>query len=161
MAASLRQSIERFSDPCSLDASVEEVFGTVLGWDCQLDPEPNLREEEAVTAVVGLGGVLSGACILRAGGGAARMMVARMTGMEFTEIDETVQDGMGELCNMVAGTWKSRQPELAAGCGLSVPAVITGRAYNLHVHAPEFELRHAYCAEGVSFAVTIVCDGLR
>jgi len=161
MATSLGQLIEQLVDPRGLDASVKEVFGTVLGWECQLDPELKLREEETVTAVVGLGGALSGACILRSSEAAARKMVAQMTGMEFAEIDETVQDGIGELCNMLAGAWKGRLPELAARCGLSCPTVITGRAYNLHVHAPEFELRHAYRAADVNFTVTIVCDGLR
>lgn len=161
MMESLRQSIERFSNPHTLDASVEEVFGTVLGWDCSRDFAPRLREMEAVTAVVGFGGALSGACILCVGGGAACTIAARMTGMDFAEIDDTVQDGIGELCNMLAGSWKGQYPELAAACGLSVPAVITGRGYNLHVHTPEFEVRHAYRSQDVSFEVVIVCDGLR
>jgi chemotaxis protein CheX len=84
-----------------------------------------------------------------------------MTGMEFTEIDDTVKDGIGEICNMLAGAWKGKVPELAANCGLSVPAVITGRDYNLHVQAPEFKLHHAYRFEDGCFDVTIVCDGLQ
>ena len=67
-----------------------------------------------------------------------------MTGMEFHEVDDTVKDGIGEICNMLAGAWKGKVPELAANCGLSVPAVITGRDYRLHVQAPEFQLHHAY-----------------
>ena len=67
-----------------------------------------------------------------------------MTGMEFEEIDDTVQDAIGEICNMLAGAWKGKVPELAAHCGLSVPAVITGCDYNLHVQAPEFQLHHVY-----------------
>ena len=62
-------------------------------------------------------------------------VAAQMTGMEFYEIDDTVKDGIGEICNMLAGAWKGKVPELAANCGLSVPAVITGRDYNLHVQA--------------------------
>ncbi len=71
-------------------------------------------------------------------------IAAQMTGMEFDEIDDTVKDGIGEICNMLAGAWKGKVPELAANCGLSVPAVITGRDYNLHVQAPEFQLHHIY-----------------
>jgi chemotaxis protein CheX len=52
-------------------------------------------------------------------------------------------------------------PELAANCGLSVPAVITGRDYNLHVQAPEFQLHHGYRFGAEIFEVTIVCDGLQ
>ena len=74
--------------------------------------------------------------------GTARKIAAQMTGMEFDAIDDTVKDGIGEICNMLAGAWKGKVPELAANCGLSVPAVITGRDYNLHVQAPEFQIHH-------------------
>jgi chemotaxis protein CheX len=84
-----------------------------------------------------------------------------MTGADFERVDNTVKDGIGEICNMLAGAWKGKVPELAANCGLSVPAVITGRDYNLHVQAPEFQLQHRYCFGDSSFEVTIVCDGLK
>jgi chemotaxis protein CheX len=88
-------------------------------------------------------------------------IAAAMTGMEFTEVDDTVKDGIGEICNMLAGAWKGKVPDLAANCGLSVPAVITGRDYNLHVQAPEFRLIHNYRFGNATFEVTIICDGIQ
>ena len=161
MAVSLRESVELISDPRNLDTSVEEVFQLMLGLRCRREDEPAGREQESVTAVVGFGGLLSGACVFSCGGQAALQIAAHMTGMEFTAIDNTVKDGIGEICNMLAGAWKGKVPELAAHCGLSVPAVITGRDYNLHVQAPEFQLHHIYRFDDWSFAVTIVCDGLQ
>lgn len=142
----------------------------------------------SVTAVVGFGGVLSGACIFEAEIESAQKMASRLTGAEFAAskdssagakgttgttgdtnpgaaasliLEAVVEDAVGELCNMLAGCWKSKIPELAADCGLSVPAVITGGDYKVRVQSPEFELRHAYSAGGASFAVTILCDGIR
>ncbi|MGD0730217.1 MAG: chemotaxis protein CheX [Terracidiphilus sp.] len=161
MAVSLRESVQLVSDPRNLDASVEEVFQMMLGVDCRRDSGPVVPEPDSVTAVVGFGGLLSGACVFRSGSEAAMKIAARMTGMEFTEVDDTVKDGIGEICNMVAGSWKARVPDLAANCGLSVPAVITGRDYKLHVQAPEFQLNHAYRFEDSRFDVTIVCDGIQ
>ena len=161
MAVSLRESVQLVSDPRNLDASVEEVFQMMLGVDCRRESLPAEPEPESVTAVVGFGGLLSGACVFRSGRRAALKIAAHMTGMEFAEIDDTVKDGIGEVCNMLAGAWKGKVPELAANCGLSVPAVITGRDYNLHVQAPEFQLNHFYRFDESSFAVTIVCDGLQ
>ena len=161
MTVSLRESVELVSDPRNLDASVEEVFQLMLGADCRRVSAALPCEAESATAVVGFGGALSGACVLSCGAGAALKIAARMTGTEFGDIDDTVKDAMGEVCNMLAGSWKGKVPELAANCGLSVPAVITGRDYNLHVQAPEFQLNHIYRFDDVSFAVTIVCDGLR
>jgi chemotaxis protein CheX len=161
MTVSLRESVQLVSDPRNLDASVEEVFHLMLGVNCQRDPGPAVIEPESVTAVVGFGGLLSGACLFKSSGSVAIKIAAHMTGMEFKEIDDTVKDGIGELCNMLAGAWKGKVPDLAANCGLSVPAVITGRDYNLHVQAPEFRLNHTYRFEDASFDVTIICDGLQ
>jgi chemotaxis protein CheX len=164
MAVTLRESMHLICDPKNLDASVEEVFQMMLGLSCRrvAEPDPGIAagQRESVTAVVGFGGALSGACVFKSGAGTARRVVAHMTGMEFESVDDTVKDGIGEICNMLAGAWKGKVPGLAANCGLSVPAVITGSDYNLRVQAPEFQLRRIYGFEDSLFEVTIVCDGL-
>jgi chemotaxis protein CheX len=157
----MRESVQLVSDPRNLDASVEEVFKLMLGVSCERINGPVVKEPESVTAVVGFGGVLSGACVYRSGARAALRVAALMTGMEFHSLDDTVKDAIGEIGNMLAGAWKGKVPNLAANCGLSVPAVITGSDYHLHVQAPEFQLHHVYRFEDACFEVTIVCDGLQ
>ena len=162
MPVSLRESVDLISDPRNLDASVQEVFQTMFGAVCELSETPSsANQSESVTAVVGFGGLLSGACVFRSGAEAAMRITGRMTGMEFTELDDTVKDAYGEICNMLAGTWKSRVPNLAGHCGLSVPAVITGRNYDIHVQSPEFRMQHFYSLDGDPFDVTIICDGIK
>jgi chemotaxis protein CheX len=165
MTLTLRDSVHLVSDPDHLDGSVREVFETMLGVECRRETVAETlgdhETEATVTAVVGFGGILSGACVFRCGAPAARQIAARMTGMEFETVDDIVKDAVGEICNMLAGTWKSRVPDLAANCGLSVPAVITGSDYNLHVQSPEFKLRQAFWFDSTRFELTIVCDGLQ
>ncbi len=161
MPVSLRESVEQVSDPRNLDASVEEVFRLMLGLECKRVMGSAVMDSESVTSVVGFGGVLSGACVFKSGAGTAMKIAAHMTGMEFSAIDDTVKDGIGEICNMLAGAWKGKVPELAANTGLSVPAVITGHDYKLHVQAPEFQIHHTYRFDDQVFEVTIVCDGLQ
>ena len=161
MAVSLRESLQVVSDPKNLDATVEEVFKLMLGIECARDAGPAVILPESVTAVVGFGGLLSGACLFKSGSPEAMAIASSMTGMEFSDVDDTVKDGIGEICNMLAGAWKGKVPDLAANCGLSIPAVITGRDYNLHVQAPEFKLVHTYRFAGGTFEVTIICDGLQ
>lgn len=158
---SLRESVHLVSDPKNLEECVEEVFQLMLGVHCEPSPCPPAQEDESVTAVVGFGGALSGACVFRTGGPASMKIAAKMTGMDFGEIDDTVKDAIGEICNMLAGSWKGKVPQLSANCGLSVPAVITGRNYHLHVQAPEFRLDRCYRFEDACFDVTIICDGLQ
>jgi chemotaxis protein CheX len=162
MGVSLRESVELIADPRNLDASVEEVFQTMLGGACVREKDPAVPyTPESVTAVVGFGGLFSGACVLRSDAETAQLLARQMTGMEFAELDDTVRDAFGEICNMLAGAWKGRVPNLAGHCGLSVPAVITGRDYNIHVQSPEFRVHHFFSFEGARFDVTIICDGLR
>jgi chemotaxis protein CheX len=44
---------------------------------------------------------------------------------------------------------------------LSIPAVITGKNYDIHVQAPEFRLHHGFVFDDSTFTVTIICDGLQ
>lgn len=159
-ASSLRESLDEVKDPTHLDASVGEVLETMLGVQSVRTPVPAEPVRGSITAVVGFGGALSGACILRCTPDHARKAAALLTTMTFDEVDDIVKDAMGEICNMLAGVWKSKVPTLAERCGLSVPAVITGHDYSLHVQAPEFQLHHAYSADVLSFEVLIICDGL-
>jgi chemotaxis protein CheX len=168
MAQSFRQSTSLIASPKHLDGSVEEVFLLMLGVRCEcIDDEAiaiegdQAKGEEKVTAVVGFGGMLSGACVLRCGAASAMNAASRLTGIAFSVIDDTVKDGIGEICNMLAGAWKGRVPGLAASCGLSLPAVITGSDYRIHVQAPEFQLERSYRFEHACFSVTIICDSLQ
>ncbi len=165
MTLTLRESMHLVANPDHLDESVREVFGTMLGVQCRREASVGtLRHHEgeaSVTAVVGFGGILSGACVFRCDDLAARQIAARMAGMDFDTVDDIVKDAIGEICNMLAGTWKSRVPELSANCGLSVPAVITGTDYDLHVQAPEFKIRQEFSFDTTRFEMTIVCDGLQ
>lgn len=161
MPVSLRESVQQISDPRNLDASVEEVFRLMMSLECRRVTGAAGLSNESVTAVVGFGGVLSGACVFKSGARTAMKIAAQMTGMEFSAVDDTVKDGVGEICNMLAGAWKGKVPELAANTGLSVPAVITGHDYKLHVQAPEFQIHHSYRFNDEIFEVTIVCDGLQ
>jgi chemotaxis protein CheX len=161
VAVSLRSSVDRVADPRNLDTSVKEVFQLMLGINCERTFGPVPQEQESVSAVVGFGGLLSGACVFRSGSSVAIKMAELLTGLKSEVVNYTVKDAIGEIGNMLAGAWKGKVPDLAANCGLSIPAVITGRDYRLHVQAPEFQLNHAYCFGDLSFEVTIVCDGLQ
>src|ERR1700743_2511114 len=87
MGVSLRESVELIADPRNLDASVEEVFQTMMGGECLRENEPAVPyTPESVTAVVGFGGLFSGACVLRSNAETAQLLAGRMTGMDFAEL---------------------------------------------------------------------------
>ncbi len=84
-----------------------------------------------------------------------------MTGMEFYEIDDTVKDGIGEICNMLAGAWKGRcrswPPTAVSPFRRSLPAAIT----TCTCRRRSSNCNHFYAFQGRQFDVTIVCDGLQ
>src|SRR5579863_9618430 len=71
MVVSLRECVQRVSDPGNLEASVDEVFRMMLGIECQRQSGATAAGKESVTAVVGFGGLLSGACVFRSSAGTA------------------------------------------------------------------------------------------
>lgn len=162
MSQSLRDSLHVLTNPSFLNGSVEEVFRLMLGVECEQIQGSIEEESEIITSVVGFGGVMSGACVFRTTETSACRMAGLLTGMEILVLDNMVEDALGEMCNMLAGTWKGRIPELTAKCLLSMPAVISGRDYKVHVRSPEFRMHHVYRFEQERvFEVTIICNGMQ
>src|SRR5271163_610240 len=86
------------------DASVVEVFSMMFGFDIQVvdsatsDPQPS--ETDETTAVVGFSGAMRGSCQIRMNPPAARSIASAMLGMPVEEDDDSIDDAVGELCNM-------------------------------------------------------------
>jgi len=148
-----------------LDEAVAEVFLLMMGVPCRpiaarRPVVPGAEFTAGVTAIIGLAGRLSGACVLRMQEPVAFRMAEFMVGSPMTAFDRTVKDALGEACNMLAGTWKGKLTEFTATCMLSVPAVISGSNYEFHLPKPAFHLDRVYCFEGNVFTFSIDCAGL-
>ena len=138
-----------------LAESAREVFETMLGSSIELQSamtSPSLGE---VTAVVGLAGVLSGNFMVRCSQRGLEKMGECMLGGPVSQAEAI--DAMGEVCNMLAGSWKRRITELADGCMLSVPTVVIGSSYQ--VHSPDsqnlMEQRFVFSGESVSIQLQV------
>lgn len=102
-----------------LDDAVAEVFLLMLARTCQPWEGACGGEAASLSSQVIFSGTLRGACRLDVPRGAANELTAELTGGHATEV--LTRDTVSELCNMIAGLWKSRQPPPAASCGLSEP----------------------------------------
>lgn len=140
-----------------LDNTVEEVFSMMMGISCSAADVPSVENNE-VTAIVGLAGVLSGAYVVNVTDAAALRIAGALMGMPVTEIDDMVKDSVGELCNMLAGGWKGRFPQLASQCMLSVPMIATGKDCMLHVKKPSVCVERSYLFESHAMTVSILCE---
>lgn len=118
-----------------LIADVREVFSTMVGIEDLLHLpsliEPMTHFQESVTAMVGMAGSVSGLVSVHAPGSLALQITSGMLGMEVSEIDEDVHDAMGEIANMVAGSFKLHLARGGADIRISTPSVVTGAAYDI------------------------------
>jgi chemotaxis protein CheX len=111
--------------------SLDEVFNMMLGVKVAPCEGPAVAPE--LTAIVGLAGSLCGLFIIRCSGSTGSKLAERMLGAP--ECDNQVLDALGEICNMLAGSFKSRIPGIADTCMLSIPTTIAGSDYHVHAHS--------------------------
>jgi chemotaxis protein CheX len=115
-----------------LEIGAKEVFQIML--HTELTKLPNVQELNIsgdVTAMVGMAGALCGVMSIRCSSHTAERITGQMLGSVGTIDPKDVPDAISEICNMVAGNFKSKITQLAEHCMLSVPAVIRGDDYEM------------------------------
>jgi chemotaxis protein CheX len=107
-----------------------EVFFMMVG-AMVLTPEageqPVLAE---VTGMIGIAGPLSATLSLRCSLHSATRIASQMLGVSGDKAAAQKCDAIGEVCNMVAGSFKDKIG-LGDRCMLSVPTVLTGKDYKI------------------------------
>jgi len=140
------------------DETVAEVFNMMLGHQIgpvsELDTTPCEANER--TAIVGFSGSMRGTCEIRMSTLAARAVASAMLGGTPVEDgDDSIDDAIGELCNMIAGGWKNRVPTLTSDCTLSPPTVISGGDYKVHMRQPSMKMARVYRFDGNTLHLTL------
>jgi chemotaxis protein CheX len=118
--------------PTLLDCAAKEVFKIMVQTD--IATMPNSEDGTPTgdtTAMVGLAGALCGVLSIRCTSRTAENITGRMLGSTGAVNSHEVSDAMAEICNMVAGNFKSKITMLAEHCMLSVPMVIRGDDYEM------------------------------
>jgi len=113
-----------------------EIFETMVMVD--VTPGEALAEhvsqfKSSLSAMVGFAGFKQGNLALHLPEAVAKGLTGDFLGMEVDEINEDVQDAMGELANMLAGSMKPFISEDGGKVDLSLPSVVYGEEYTLTV----------------------------
>jgi chemotaxis protein CheX len=145
-----------------VDETVAETFGVMLGLAAQYDPAGRECEpagEDTRTGLIGFSGALRGSCELWMHTSAARTIASAMLGgATIEESDEdSVNDSVGEICNMLAAGWKNRIESLSGRCFLSPPTVISGKNYKVHTTHASVKIVRNYAFDGQTFQIAIHC----
>lgn len=136
MTSSLRQASQTPIRPEQawkplLESAAIEVFEMMAGTRPEPFTEPSDEPCGDRTAMVGMAGALCGMTTIRCSSEAAAKLASRMLDGDAASNPQTACDALGELCNMIAGNFKSKISNLADRCLLSVPTVIRGEDYVL------------------------------
>ena len=106
-----------------LDSAVSEVFEMMLARSCDpLDGEVDTVDGRIV-ARIQFTGAVDGECLLYASQATASVTAEALLGTPSEPHDPMVDDAIGELCNMIAGGWKSKLASPDSDCSISTPAV--------------------------------------
>jgi chemotaxis protein CheX len=105
--------------------------------------------------MIGLAGDLCGVLSFRCGNASAVQIAAKMLGINENVSEECARDALGEICNMVAGSFKARVSDLAAQCMLSVPTVVSGKDYQLYPLVNGLRIQVSKTFEGALIWMTL------
>ena len=138
-----------------LDLASHEVFQIMLKEKLERSERAPI-EGVAFTAMVGLAGGLCGVLSLRCCQQSAEEVAASMLdGTAHERASEHAGDALGEMANMIAGSFKNKIDGLSDKCLLSVPTVITGADYTSHSLADGRPLELWFRFHGRPFGVTL------
>lgn len=134
-----------------LDSAVSEVFEMMLARSCAPTEDCN-RIEHPILARILFSGAIHGECVLFTSRSVAQVTAEALLGVSSEPDSSMIEDAVGELCNMIAGGWKSKLGSEEAGCAISPPTVSTGEDVEADVRLGT-GFRRFYCFEGNIFGV--------
>jgi len=122
--------LEEITD--KLVASTVEIFSSMIMMDVAVgnDSEATINPYlKCITGMVGLAGKRKGIVAVHFPNEVAMAITGNFLGMDVSEINEDVQDAVGEVANMLAGDIKTILSDKGKDIELSLPSTISGDQY--------------------------------
>jgi len=116
-----------------IDAT-QEVFSTMVMMDAAGDyplQEPITRFQCSITGMVGFAGLYSGVISVHCPVELAKKITSAMLGIDCDEVNEDLNDAIGEIANMLGGGVKQVLSKGGLDVKLSIPTVISGEDYTV------------------------------
>ncbi len=113
--------------------SAKEIFSTMVMMEIAVNGEMTSKSvalHESISGVIGLAGTHKGVLAIHIPNKVAMAITSAFLGMDVDEINEDVEDAVGELANMLGGNVKSILSANGRDISLSLPSTITGQDYD-------------------------------
>ena len=143
-----------------LDADVREIFGTMVGVEVTMIEEADTLTHfvDSVSAMVGFAGGYNGLISVNTPKYLALRFSGLMLGMEPDECEEDMADSLGEIANMIGGSFKHHFVKDGHEVRLSTPSVITGNDYQVSVGTMPDSLTLKFGSDGDVFTVSLYLE---
>ena len=120
----VESAIEIFTGMVMIEIEVQEEYLKELG-----------QLKNSITGMVGLAGTHKGVLAVHIPNKVAKAITGNFLGMEVAEMNEDVQDAIGEIANMLGGSLKTILSDKGKDIQLSLPSTISGEEYNFSSQA--------------------------
>ena len=143
-----------------LDGDVREIFTTMVGAEVSASETTvtTTKFVDCVTAMVGFAGSYNGMVSINTPQRLAMSFASQMLGMEVTEFDDDVRDAIGEIANMIGGSFKHHFVKDGHEVRLSTPSVISGEEYVMTVGSLPDTLTLMFASGEEQFLVSIFLE---
>lgn len=111
-------------------AGTKDVFSTMLMLDLLAgDAVQNDEVDTNFSSILGLGGDIKGMLAVHCPEETATKITGELLGIEIDDIDEDVNDAIGEIANMIAGNLKISFENSGINTLLAIPTAVAGNSY--------------------------------
>lgn len=113
--------------------SAKEIFSSMVMMEISVSGDNMTKSVtliESISGVIGLAGTHKGVLAIHIPNKVAMAITSSFLGMDVDEMNEDVEDAVGELANMLGGNVKSILSENGRDINLSLPSTITGQQYD-------------------------------
>jgi chemotaxis protein CheX len=133
---------------------VQSIFLTMMDVQLSVLEAPCAAPAQRVTSSVYLEGAWNGAVALQCNRGQACQFAGQFLAADPPqEVDDDVRDVLGEIANMIGGNLKAT---MGTDVRLSLPSVIDGSDYGLHVCGSAVSNSVGFRYSGGEFLVTVL-----
>ncbi len=143
-----------------IEATVE-IFTSMVMMDISVSEEQveNVGKiSNSITGLIGLAGKYKGVLALHIPYNVACAITSNFLGLEIAEMNEDVDDAVGELANMLGGSVKTIISENGKDIELSIPSTISGEQYDFQPTKNSEKLIISFNTEVGGFFVELLME---
>jgi chemotaxis protein CheX len=138
-----------------IDGIIADIFQMMMQQSCEVVEDTD-ASGICIAAKILLSGLIEAQCLVEFPQATAKKLANALLGSEDTWEDAMIEDVVGELCNMIAGGWKSKLGAAASVSDLSVPAISRSHApHRIPLNGCSLRMRRTYAFDNSPFTVSL------